>query len=867
MLVQRVTRTALEPIASHHEGVHEQVPVAEGDEVLRHRDALLLAHLLHLEHRARDGDEPELDPVISLPRGTRGGEKIEGRGDEIDDKKSGLRIDRADVGVQERENRTTRMRERGRGRAHLHRRAPVRADTRSSALASRARAASSASSVASDLGWTRFQVYVDDMMTRKSATGPAGNSVEGLERPRFPLSPPVSRARRAGTPPLVWDFARGLARPSARSGGLRFAMSGDGKVAMGFGIKKAKKSVVVGASAGGEDEDAPKREYVSGVSGSGLELRIRLRRRPLGRSRCRRTRSRWAPGVGGRHPRSSPTSPRSRRTTCASRPPSASGKGETAQSGDVAYGLTKMGPKPGSALAVASESSRRGGLLHPGRSLAEKELQAFKEDLADLPEQATLDDYESMPIEDFGAAMLRGMGWEEGSPSARTRRGWSLRWVRARGPGAWASARSPPRPSSNPRRVLKPGETRDAPRRMVLADAGRREGKLKNVKPLDEKLVKREAPGPREGKTMRVVEGRHRGVVGRVLGVTKEEGALRPRAVELASAERGGHLRAVLRARGDGRRRRRGRGFGFGGRAVQEARARRGRRRGEAREERRRRRAGRRRRDATREGGVEAEQTRASRARASWVLADIRVRVVSKSFEGGRLYLKKASVADVTAPRECVIELSETGEVLSRVPQRALETALPKRGGRVVVLAGERRGQRGSCWTRRARPRPCSSRRISPCRTSGWTTSRSTRERSTTGARARGSEDPTVFFCISSPAGLLNEIRGKLRPGGVRPSNSLARSHTRQICLFLRSRSSSLGAKLTGSAPAAFSGAPPAPKRTTTSPIGSPGPRDSSSARASCARVGAVRTRRDARDAPRRWGHRRLDSALVRTVG
>ena len=71
------------------------------------------------------------------------------------------------------------------------------------------------------------------------------------------------------------------------------------------------------------------------------------------------------------------------------------------------------------------------------------------------------------------------------------------------------------------------------------------------------------------------------------------------------------------------------------------------------------------------------------------------IRDRSKSFEGGRLYLKKASVADVTAPRECVIELSETGEVLSRVPQRALETALPKRGGRVVVLAGERRGQRG----------------------------------------------------------------------------------------------------------------------------------------------------------------------------
>ena len=46
-----------------------------------------------------------------------------------------------------------------------------------------------------------------------------------------------------------------------------------------------------------------------------------------------------------------------------------------------------------------------------GKSLQEKELQAFKEDMEDLPDQASMDDYEDMPIEDFESHATRyGMG-------------------------------------------------------------------------------------------------------------------------------------------------------------------------------------------------------------------------------------------------------------------------------------------------------------------------------------------------------------------------------------------------------------------------------------------------------------------------
>jgi len=51
------------------------------------------------------------------------------------------------------------------------------------------------------------------------------------------------------------------------------------------------------------------------------------------------------------------------------------------------------------------------------------ETEAYKEDLATRPESATLDDYERVPVSQFGAALLRGMGWKPGTAASRTRKG------------------------------------------------------------------------------------------------------------------------------------------------------------------------------------------------------------------------------------------------------------------------------------------------------------------------------------------------------------------------------------------------------------------------------------------------------------
>ena len=47
------------------------------------------------------------------------------------------------------------------------------------------------------------------------------------------------------------------------------------------------------------------------------------------------------------------------------------------------------------------------------------EAEAFQKDVADLPDVSTLEEYTAMPVELFGEAMLRGMGWSEEKETAK----------------------------------------------------------------------------------------------------------------------------------------------------------------------------------------------------------------------------------------------------------------------------------------------------------------------------------------------------------------------------------------------------------------------------------------------------------------
>ena len=51
----------------------------------------------------------------------------------------------------------------------------------------------------------------------------------------------------------------------------------------------------------------------------------------------------------------------------------------------------------------------------PQRPISETD--AYRQDVQEFPDEATLDDYARVPVSQFGAALLCGMGWKEGAPA------------------------------------------------------------------------------------------------------------------------------------------------------------------------------------------------------------------------------------------------------------------------------------------------------------------------------------------------------------------------------------------------------------------------------------------------------------------
>lgn len=102
----------------------------------------------------------------------------------------------------------------------------------------------------------------------------------------------------------------------------------------------------------------------------------------------------------------------------------------------------------GEALGTSSTSTRV--ISQPN------EEAMFHHDVDTRPDEPTLQDYAAMPVEEFGAAMLRGMGWKDGSGVGRQRQGpvhAALAAKRSALLGLGAKERAPgPSPQGPPRR-------------------------------------------------------------------------------------------------------------------------------------------------------------------------------------------------------------------------------------------------------------------------------------------------------------------------------------------------------------------------------------------------------------------------------
>ena len=77
-----------------------------------------------------------------------------------------------------------------------------------------------------------------------------------------------------------------------------------------------------------------------------------------------------------------------------------------------------------------------------------------------------------------------------------------------------------------------------------------------------------------------------------------------------------------------------------------------------------------------------------------WIRPGIRVRVVSKKVGGSNIYLQKASIVDVWQG-VVSIKLDHDGSIVEGVNQKHLETVLPSTGQPIIILVGEFAGQSG----------------------------------------------------------------------------------------------------------------------------------------------------------------------------
>jgi G patch domain/KOW motif-containing protein len=332
---------------------------------------------------------------------------------------------------------------------------------------------------------------------------------------------------------------------------------------------------------------------------------------------------------------------------------------------DVAYGLIKRERTTAAAPAAAPS-----------------EAETLQRDLQDLPPMASLEAYEQMPVESFGEALLRGMGWSEGRAIGRGHKAEAVATELARRPHRLGLGAAPAPQAESKKKFIKPGETRGPPEATAAAAPAAGAGGSKLA---GETARERSEPGVRPGKTMAVVEGRHRGLRCEVMGLEpREEGRSARARVRLLPS----HEVVVVRcseldeveAAAAARKRERERG-------------------GERDDNKRRREASDRDRDPQKDSDQRRdkhEDREEEMRERPWLVPNIRVKIIDKRLQGGRLYLKKGVIVDVKAPTVCDVYVDGTRESVLELRQRQLETVVPSaEGTAVAVLAGPHAGRRG----------------------------------------------------------------------------------------------------------------------------------------------------------------------------
>ncbi|XP_046896833.1 G-patch domain and KOW motifs-containing protein [Hypomesus transpacificus] len=305
------------------------------------------------------------------------------------------------------------------------------------------------------------------------------------------------------------------------------------------------------------------------------------------------------------------------------------------------------------------------------------------------PESSTEADYDSVPVEAYGLAMLKGMGWKAGEGIGRTFKQ-DVKPIenqlrpKGLGLGADRSAVKDLEPSG-PRRLPKPGEEQGkeetlvlGPGGFVLVESGAHKdlyGKIEGVDPDNARVVVKLAIG---SKTVTISQyglklvdrkeyEKYSKDLSRISRAHKEKEKVKER-----EKEKEQQRQTEKDRRSDDR---------------EET----GKYRDEGKDQRKRKHQ----ESSHNREKPPLKEARRPPAAPSWLQRDLKVRFVDKTFKGGRYYNSKMRVEDVLTPNTCVCR-TEEGRLLDDVKQGMLETIVPKRDSEaIMVVLGEQRGQVG----------------------------------------------------------------------------------------------------------------------------------------------------------------------------
>ncbi|CAL9703437.1 unnamed protein product [Knipowitschia caucasica] len=297
------------------------------------------------------------------------------------------------------------------------------------------------------------------------------------------------------------------------------------------------------------------------------------------------------------------------------------------------------------------------------------------------PESSTEADYETVPVQAYGLAMLKGMGWKKGEGIGRTFKQdikpieHQLR-PKGLGLGADRSAIKDLEPSKR-KRPPKPGEERDKEEELVMGPGG----------------------------CVQVQSGAHKELYGKIEGIDADNArvlvklAIGSKTVTISQyavklVERKEYekyskdLSRLSKAHKEKEREKEKEKQKQERRSADEAKH----RSSEKDERKRKHRDSSQDRDRDRPSIKEPKRPPAP---PSWLQRDLKVRFIDKAFKGGKYYNSKMRIEDVLTPSICVCR-TEEGRLLDDIKQDMLETMIPKSEQEfIMVVLGEHKGQVG----------------------------------------------------------------------------------------------------------------------------------------------------------------------------